>query len=100
MTERAEVLKDYRMGKSRVLISTDILGRGIDIETVSLVINYDIPREKELYIHRIGRSGRGSKKGVAINFITEGDVRNLKEIEKYFDVNIEEMPVDISGAIT
>lgn len=99
MIERTEILRDYKMGKSRVLISSDVLSRGIDIETVSLVINYDIPNDKESYIHRIGRSGRASKKGVAINFVTERDVRNLKEIEEYFQVNIEEMPINITDAI-
>lgn len=93
MQERNEVIKNYKRGLSRVLIATDILARGIDIETVSLVINYDIPYDKEKYIHRIGRSGRASKKGVAINFVTERDVRALQAIEDFFKVDIEELPI-------
>merc|ERR1712188_103666 len=96
MQERAEVLQSFRRGLSRVLISTDILCRGVDIETVSLVVNYDVPHEKEHYIHRIGRCGRASKKGIAINFVTQRDVRQVKEIENYFQVNIEELPSNIS----
>lgn len=99
MQERNEVIKDYKRGLSRVLIATDVLARGIDIETVSLVINYDIPFDKDKYIHRIGRSGRASKKGVAINFVTERDVRALREIEDYFQVRIEEMPIDLAQMI-
>lgn len=99
MVERMEVLRDYKIGKSRVLIASNVLSRGIDIETVSLVINYDIPNCKEDYIHRIGRSGRASRKGVAINFVTEKDVKSLKAIEDYFLVNIEEMPINIADTI-
>ena len=99
MIERAEVLRDYRMGKSRVLIASNVLSRGVDIETVSLVINYDVPRFKEDYIHRIGRSGRASRKGVAINFVTERDVQSLRTIEDYFQVSIEEMPTNFVDVI-
>ncbi len=67
-------MKEFRTGASRVLISTDVLGRGIDVQQINLVINYDMPRgygEKETYIHRIGRTARGTKNGVAISFTTE-----------------------------
>merc|ERR1711907_714884 len=80
--ERDLVMKDFRAGHSRVLITTDIWARGLDVQQVSLVINYDLPVNRELYIHRIGRSGRFGKKGVAVNFVRDEDVRTLKDIER------------------
>lgn len=74
-------MQDFRQGNSRVLISTDVWARGIDVQQVSLVINYDLPSNRENYIHRIGRSGRFGRKGVAINFVTSEDVRILRDIE-------------------
>jgi translation initiation factor 4A len=97
--EREHVMKEFRAGKSRVLIATDIIARGIDIQQVSLVINYEIPRNKENYIHRIGRSGRHGRKGVAINFVTREDVRSLKEIESFYSTQIDEMPSNIADMI-
>merc|ERR1711966_15090 len=67
--ERDAVMDEFRDGKQRVLISTDVWARGLDVSQVSLVINYDLPNNRELYIHRIGRSGRFGRKGVAINFV-------------------------------
>lgn len=93
---RNNIMKEFRDGKSRVLITTDLLARGIDVQQVSVVINYDFPNEKENYLHRIGRSGRFGRKGVAINFITAIDVPMLKEIEKHYSTQIEEMPVNIA----
>merc|ERR1719411_1494612 len=92
--ERKRVMREFRAGQSRVLISSDLLARGIDVQQVSLVINYDIPRphQKESYIHRIGRSGRYGKKGCAINFVTEQDVRALRTIEQFYSTHIEELP--------
>ena len=69
--EREEIMVDFRSGKTRILITTDILSRGIDIQQVSLVINYDMPKYPQTYIHRIGRSGRFGRKGSAINFVTK-----------------------------
>lgn len=82
--ERDAIMAEFRSGASRVLITTDIWGRGIDVQQVSLVINYDLPNNRELYIHRIGRSGRFGRKGVAINFVTSEDVRILRDIEQYY----------------
>jgi len=90
--EREVILSEFRTGSSRVLITTDLLARGIDVQQVSLVINYDLPRNLENYIHRIGRSGRFGRKGVAINFVTQEDVRTLREIEAFYNTQIEEMP--------
>lgn len=93
--ERTLVMKQFKAGSSRVLISTDLLARGIDVQQVNLVINYDLPRDVENYLHRIGRSGRYGRKGTAINFVTDFDVRRMKEIEKYYNTQIEELPADI-----
>lgn len=82
--ERDSIMQDFRQGNSRVLISTDVWARGIDVQQVSLVINYDLPSNRENYIHRIGRSGRFGRKGVAINFVTTEDVRILRDIECMF----------------
>lgn len=91
------IMNDFRNGKSRVLITTDLLARGIDIPSVEVVINYDLPVSRENYIHRIGRSGRYGKKGVAINLVTiGGDIKELKELEKFYNCVIDEMPKDIS----
>ena len=77
---------------SRVLITTDIWARGIDVQQVSLVINYDLPNNRELYIHRIGRSGRFGRKGVAINFVKDDDIRILRDIEQFYSTQIDGMP--------
>jgi ATP-dependent RNA helicase len=94
--DRDQVMEDFRSGSSRVLIATDIWGRGIDVQQVSLVICYDLPLNRELYIHRIGRSGRFGRKGVAINFVTEQDVSSLRDIERFYSTQIEEMPLNVS----
>jgi len=94
--QRSQIMKEFRLGKSRILISTDLLARGIDVHHVSLVINYDLPRLRENYIHRIGRSGRYGRKGVAINFVTQADFKDMKELEKFYNTTIEEMPVNIA----
>jgi len=97
--ERDLIMREFRSGSSRVLISTDLLARGIDVQQVSLVINFDLPQNMENYLHRIGRSGRFGRKGVAINFVTNSDVRTMKDIEKYYHTQIEEMPMDIADMI-
>ncbi|KAF8001369.1 hypothetical protein OXX80_000960 [Metschnikowia pulcherrima] len=93
--ERDTIMQEFRSGSSRILISTDLLARGIDVQQVSLVINYDLPANKENYIHRIGRGGRFGRKGVAINFVTSQDVGMMREIEKFYSTQIDEMPADI-----
>lgn len=82
-----------------MLITTDVWGRGLDVQQVSLVICYDLPQSRELYIHRIGRSGRFGKKGVAINFVTNEDVRTLRDIEQYYSTQIDEMPMNVTELI-
>ena len=98
--ERDTIMKEFRSGSSRILISTDLLARGIDVQQVSLVINYDLPTNKENYIHRIGRGGRCGRKGVAINFIVNEDVQALRELEQFYSTQIEELPSDIGTLFT
>ena len=95
--EREEAMKKFRNLQTRVLISTDLLGRGIDVQQVSIVINYDIPFKNESYIHRIGRSGRHGRKGTAINLITNNDVRRIEEIAKYYKTTILPLPSDLES---
>eukprot|EP00049_Salpingoeca_infusionum_P017573 m.353502 g.353502 ORF g.353502 m.353502 type:complete len:397 (-) comp16780_c0_seq1:232-1422(-) len=95
-SERNEIMKQFRAGATRVLITTDVWARGIDVQQVSLVINYDLPNNRELYIHRIGRGGRFGRKGVAINFVTSDDVKILRDIEQYYSTQIDEMPMNVS----
>lgn len=90
--ERLENYNSFSSGKKRVLISSNVTARGIDIQQVSTVINYDIPKSFETYLHRIGRSGRWGRKGTAINLITKRDVVLLKEIETFYSTEIKELP--------
>ena len=112
--QREVLMKEFRSGSSRVLITTDLLARGIDVQQVSLVINYDLPTNRENYIHRIGRGGRFGRKGVAINFVTTEDVRMLRDIERsclffmgfphldldrvseFYNTQIDEMPLNVA----
>lgn len=88
---------DFRSGKSRVLISSNVTARGIDIQQVSVVINFDVPKDVHTYLHRIGRSGRWGRKGVGINFITRRDVFKIKEIEEYYKCQVNELPAKLEG---
>jgi len=88
-------MSDFKSGKTRIMLSTDLLARGIDIQQLSLVINFDLPNMKETYIHRIGRSGRYGRKGVAINLVVENEAQELKDLEEYYDIKIPEMPENI-----
>ena len=90
--ERVESYNNFKNGKSRVLISSNVTARGIDIQQVSTVINFDLPRDVYTYLHRIGRSGRWGRKGTGINFVTKRDFRKLKDIETYYHTTIMELP--------
>lgn len=92
--ERDKAFNDFRQGNTRVLISSNVTARGIDIQQVSIVINFDLPKCVHTYLHRIGRSGRWGRKGVGINFITRRDVMNLKKIEEHYSTQISELPLD------
>ena len=90
--ERERSFKEFRNGTARVLISSNVTSRGIDIQQVSVVINFDLPRDVHSYLHRIGRSGRWGRKGTGITFITRRDIIKMKEIETYYNTQIEELP--------
>ena len=92
--ERTKAYEEFVLGKTRVLISSNVTARGIDVQQVSTVINFDIPKDIHTYIHRIGRSGRWGRKGVGINFITEHDVKKIRDIEQYYDTQINELPTN------
>lgn len=95
--ERDREFQEFRTGNHRVLISSNVTARGIDVQQVSTVINFDIPKDEHTYLHRIGRSGRWGRKGMAINFVTKFDIQNMKRIEDYYNINIEELPANFSG---
>jgi translation initiation factor 4A len=90
--ERITAYNEFTHGQTRVLISSNLTARGIDVQQVSTVINFDVPKDIHTYIHRIGRSGRWGRKGMGINFITRRDIKKIKEIEEYYDTQINELP--------
>jgi translation initiation factor 4A len=94
-TERSRNYNDFISGKTRVLISTNLTARGIDVQQVSSVINFDVPKSVDTYLHRIGRSGRWGRKGMAINFVTKFDVTNIRAIEQHYATEIKELPANI-----
>lgn len=97
--ERDKAFTEFKLGKFRVLISSNVTARGIDIQQVSVVINFDLPKDIHTYLHRIGRSGRWGRKGVGINFITRRDVTKIKEIEQHYATEINELPGNIESLI-
>lgn len=92
--DRKRTNKEFKSGSCRVLITSDLFARGIDVQQVSMVINFDIPRSEHTYLHRIGRSGRWGRKGIAINFQTKYDTQKLKRFEEYYNTQIQEMPAN------
>ena len=94
--ERDKSFNDFRSGTSRVLISSNVTARGIDIQQVSVVVNFDLPKCIHNYLHRIGRSGRWGRKGIGINFITRRDVVQIKKIEEHYSTQITEMPGELN----
>ena len=97
--DRDQAFSDFKSGKFRVLISSNVTSRGIDIQQVSVVINFDIPKCVHNYLHRIGRSGRWGRKGVGINMITKRDISKLKEIEQHYSTQITEMPNSFNSLV-
>ena len=91
---RTASFNQFKNGASRVLISSNVTARGIDIQQVGVVINFDLPKDIHTYLHRIGRSGRWGRKGTGINFITRRDIGKMKEIEKHYATEIKELPID------
>jgi translation initiation factor 4A len=94
--ERKERMADFRAGRCRVLISTDLLARGIDVQAISVVINYELPTQHENYIHRIGRSGRFGRKGASINLVSEREMYTQAEIERFYDRKVLPLTVDLN----
>lgn len=94
-SERDKSFNEFRTGSSRVLISSNVTARGIDIQQVSVVINFDLPKCVHTYLHRIGRSGRWGRKGVGINFITRRDIQQMKRIEEHYANEVQELPADV-----
>jgi len=92
--ERKAVHADFKNGGCRVLITSNLFARGIDVQQVSIVINFDVPKSEHTYLHRIGRSGRWGRKGIAINFITRHDGARLKHFEEYYQTQIPELPTN------
>jgi len=98
-SERDQAFNDFKVGRFRVLISSNVTSRGIDIQQVSVVINFDVPKCVHNYLHRIGRSGRWVRKGVGINLVTRRDMPKLREIEQYYSTQINEMPAALETLI-
>jgi superfamily II DNA/RNA helicase len=89
--KRESVIEKFKGGEYKLLVTTDLLARGLDVHGVSIVINYDMPTNRETYIHRIGRSGRYGRKGVAVNIITPNDTKYVKDIESYYGIKMIEL---------
>ena len=98
--DRKKINGEFREGSCRVLITSDLFARGIDVQQVSIVINFDVPKSEHTYLHRIGRSGRWGRKGVAINFITKHDGARIKHFEEYYNTQIVEMPADFTSHLS
>lgn len=97
--ERNHSFNEFKCGKFRVLISSNVTSRGIDIQQVNIVINFDLPKDPHTYLHRIGRSGRWGRKGIGVNFVTRKDVSTLKTIEEHYSSRMEELPNDFDKII-
>lgn len=97
--EREHVMDSFRKGEARVLVATDVLARGIDVQQVNLVINYDLPSKSAQYIHRIGRCGRFGRKGAAINLLSDRDVRAMRDIESYYCTQVLELPRNLKNLV-
>ncbi|KAK8863502.1 Eukaryotic initiation factor 4A-II [Tritrichomonas musculus] len=97
--DRDQIMHNFRVGASRVLIATDLIARGIDVQSVTLVFNFELPGNVETYLHRIGRSGRYGRKGIAINIVDKTEIKQLKYIERFYQTTIDELPEDIASYV-
>jgi len=91
--QRDEIMYKFKSGQIDVLVATDIVARGIDIDDIAMVINYDVPRDAEDYVHRIGRTARADRDGVAITFVSDADIMYFKQIEKLLEKEVEKTPL-------
>jgi len=94
--EREQVLLDFRYHKTRILVATDVLSRGIDIKDINLIINFDVPSDAEDYVHRIGRTARAETKGEAITFVNRDDAYKMIRIERLIEMKVEKIALDSS----
>jgi superfamily II DNA/RNA helicase len=97
--ERTDIFNQFRNGQQRALVSSDITARGIDIQQVSVVVNFDVPKSEHTYLHRIGRSGRWGRKGFAINLVSRHDMQQIHKIESNYKITIAEMPAHFDGKV-
>lgn len=97
--ERSHAFQEFKTGKYRVLISSNVTARGLDVQQVSIVVNFDIPKDVHTYLHRIGRSGRWGRKGVGINFVTKYDRDKMRAIESHYHTQIKEMPMNFANCL-
>jgi translation initiation factor 4A len=97
--DRDAIMKDFRVGRTRVLIGTDLIARGIDVQQVTIVINFELPKSRESYLHRIGRSARWGRKGVAINICDDKECRMIQDICRFYSTQILELPTDIKRIV-
>ena len=97
--QRKQSYEDFKSGRARTIICTDLFSRGIDVQQVSIVINFDLPKSVHVYIHRIGRSGRWGRKGVGINFITRRDQQKLDQIKQFYNTQVDELPLNFCEGI-
>ena len=96
--ERNSIMRDFRKGNTRVLIATDVIARGIDVQQVSLVINYELPLDHANYIHRIGRTGRFARKGTAINLLKKQEYQSMKKIERFYGIkDLKDLPYEVDN---
>jgi ATP-dependent RNA helicase RhlE len=96
-SQRETALRDFRLGKTRVLVATDIASRGIDVDAVSHVINYDVPEAPENYVHRVGRTGRAGNLGQAITLVAPGDELAMRGIERLTDQKVKRIVLPAFG---
>lgn len=94
--DRLKIYQGFKEGKYRIMVSTDLLGRGIDVEKINIVINFDMPAESDQYLHRVGRAGRFGTKGLSVSFIgNEEDEKILADVQARFEVKVEDLPATI-----
>ena len=94
-SQRDDIMREFKNGHVDVLVATDIVARGIDIDDISLVINFDVPHDAEDYVHRIGRTARANKDGRAITFISQNEIKDFKQIERFLEKEIHKNPVPV-----
>jgi superfamily II DNA/RNA helicase len=97
--ERKATFSEFKSGSCRVLITSDLFARGIDVQQVSIVINFDVPKSEHTYLHRIGRSGRWGRKGIAINFVTREDINTMRKIESHYNSKISELTANFEKSL-